>query len=158
MATNKTTSIDAVELLTKQHREVEDLFEQFEKAGDNAKDKKKKLADEICNALIMHTMIEEEIFYPATRAAGEESEETEDMVDEAIVEHASAKDLIAQIREMSPEDDLYDAKVKVLSEMIDHHVEEEEKEMFPKTRKLKLDLGVLGEEMKKRQVEIEAAM
>lgn len=158
MATNATTgTIDAVELLTKQHREVEDLFEQFEKAGDNAKDKKKQLAEQICNALTMHTMIEEEIFYPATRAAGGEEEETEDMVDEAIVEHASAKDLIAQIREMSPEDDLYDAKVKVLSEMIDHHVEEEEKEMFPKTRKLKLDMGILGQEMKARQEEIEAA-
>ena len=162
MATNKTTSattgIDAVELLTKQHREVEEMFEQFEKLGDDAKDKKKQLAEEICNALTMHTMIEEEIFYPATRAAGEEEEETEDMVDEAVVEHASAKDLIAQIREMSPEDDLYDAKVKVLSEMIDHHVEEEEKEMFPKTRKMKLDMAVLGEEMKKRQEEIEASM
>ena len=161
MATNKTTSatggIDAVELLTKQHREVEDLFEQFEKAGDNAKDKKKKLAEQICNALTMHTMIEEEIFYPATRAAGGEEEETEDMVDEAIVEHASAKDLIAQIQEMDPDDDLFDAKVKVLSEMIDHHVEEEEKEMFPKTRKLKLDMAILGQEMKSRQEEIEAA-
>lgn len=158
MATNATPTVDAVELLTKQHREVEDLFEQFDKLGDDAKAKKKQLADKICQALIMHTMIEEEIFYPATRAAGEEQEETEDMVDEAIVEHASAKDLIAQIQEMDPEDDLYDAKVKVLSEMIDHHVEEEEKEMFPKTRKLKLDLKVLGQEMKARQEEIEASM
>ena len=157
MATKATTT-DAVELLTKQHREVEDLFEQFEKLGDNAKAKKKQLANQICQALIMHTMIEEEIFYPATRAAGEEQEETEDMIDEAVVEHASAKDLIAQIQEMDPEDDLYDAKVKVLSEMIDHHVEEEEKEMFPKTRKLKLDLKVLGQEMKVRQEEIEASM
>jgi len=158
MATKATTTVDAVELLTKQHREVEDLFEQFEKLGDNAKAKKKQLANQICQALIMHTMIEEEIFYPATRAAGEEQEETEDMIDEAVVEHASAKDLIAQIQEMDPEDDLYDAKVKVLSEMIDHHVEEEEKEMFPKTRKLKLDLKVLGQEMKARQEEIEASM
>jgi len=157
MASNKTAGIDAVELLKKQHREVEDLFEQFDKLGDSAKDKKKKLADQICNALTMHTMIEEEIFYPATRAAGGEEEETEDMVDEAVVEHASAKDLIAQIQDMSPDDDLYDAKVKVLSEMIDHHVEEEEKEMFPKTRKLKLDMQILGEEMKARQLEIEAA-
>ena len=162
MATNKTTSattgIDAVELLTKQHREVEDLFEQFEKAGDNAKDKKKKLADEICNALTMHTMIEEEIFYPATRAAGEESEETEDMVDEAIVEHASAKDLIQQLQEMNPEDDLYDAKVKVLSEQIEHHVKEEEEEMFEKARKSGLDLIALGQEMAQRKQEIIATM
>jgi len=121
---------------------------------DRAKVSKKKLADEICNALIMHTTIEEEIFYPATREA---SEDTEDMVDEAVVEHASAKDLIAQIMEMDPDDDLYDAKVKVLSEMIDHHVEEEEKEMFPKTKQLKLDLKALGEEMRARQKEIEAS-
>lgn len=146
-------SIDAVELLTQQHREVEEMFERFEKMTDRAKVSKKKLADEICNALIMHTTIEEEIFYPATREA---SEDTEDLVDEAVVEHASAKDLIAQIMEMDPDDDLYDAKVKVLSEMIEHHVEEEEKEMFPKTRKLKLDMEALGQEMKTRQEEIEA--
>lgn len=150
--TNK--PIDAVELLTQQHREVEEMFERFEKMTDRAKVSKKKLADEICNALIMHTTIEEEIFYPATREA---SEDTEDMVDEAVVEHASAKDLIAQIMEMDPDDDLYDAKVKVLSEMIDHHVEEEEKEMFPKTKQLKLDLKALGEEMRARQKEIEAS-
>jgi hemerythrin superfamily protein len=150
--TNK--PIDAVELLTQQHREVEEMFERFEKMTDRAKVSKKKLADEICNALIMHTTIEEEIFYPATREA---SEDTEDMVDEAVVEHASAKDLIAQIMEMDPDDDLYDAKVKVLSEMIDHHVEEEEKEMFPKTKQLKLDLKALGEEMQARQKEIEAS-
>ena len=150
--TNK--PVDAVALLTQQHREVEEMFERFEKMTDRAKVSKKKLADEICNALIMHTTIEEEIFYPATREA---SEDTEDMVDEAVVEHASAKDLIAQIMEMDPDDDLYDAKVKVLSEMIEHHVEEEEKEMFPKTKQLKLDLKALGAEMQARQQEIEAS-
>jgi hemerythrin superfamily protein len=151
---NTNGSIDAVELLTQQHREVEEMFERFEKMTDRAKVSKKKLADEICNALIMHTTIEEEIFYPATREA---SEDTEDMVDEAVVEHASAKDLIAQIMEMDPGDDLYDAKVKVLSELVEHHVEEEEKEMFPKTKQLKLDMQALGAEMKARQQEIEAS-
>jgi len=145
--------IDAIELLTQQHREVKEMFDRFENMTDRAKVSKKKLADEICNALIMHTTIEEEIYYPATREA---SEETEDMVDEAIVEHASAKDLIAQIMEMDPGDDLYDAKVKVLGELVEHHVQEEEEEMFPKTRKLKLDLKALGQEMKARQMEIEA--
>ena len=154
MPNNTNAGVDAVELLTQQHREVEEMFERFENMTDRAKVSKKKLADEICKALIMHTQIEEEIFYPATREA---SEDTEDMVDEAVVEHASAKDLIAQIMEMDPGDDLYDAKVKVLSEMIEHHVEEEEKEMFPKTRQLKLDLKALGEEMKARQQEIEAS-
>jgi len=146
-------SIDAVELLTQQHREVKEMFDRFENMTDRAKVSKKKLADEICNALIMHTTIEEEIFYPATREA---SEETEDMVDEAVVEHASAKDLIAQIMEMDPGDDLYDAKVKVLGELVEHHVKEEEEEMFPKTKELKLDMQALGQEMKSRQQEIEA--
>ena len=146
--------IDAIALLKQQHREVKEMFDRFENMTDRAKVSKKKLADEICNALIMHTTIEEEIYYPATRAA---SEETEDMVDEAVVEHASAKDLIAQIMEMDPGDDLYDAKVKVLGELIEHHVEEEEEEMFPKTRELKLDLKALGQEMKARQMEIEAS-
>ena len=154
MPNNSSASIDAVELLKQQHREVEEMFERFENMTDRAKVSKKKLADEICNALIMHTTIEEEIFYPATREA---SDETEDMVDEAVVEHASAKDLIAQIMEMDPGDDLYYAKVKVLSEMVEHHVEEEEKEMFPKTRELKLDLVALGQEMQARQQEIEAS-
>ena len=146
--------IDAIELLTQQHREVKEMFDRFENMTDRAKVSKKKLADEICNALIMHTTIEEEIYYPATREA---SEETEDMVDEAVVEHASAKDLIAQIMEMDPGDDLYDAKVKVLGELVEHHVQEEEEEMFPKTRELKLDLKALGQEMKARQMEIEAS-
>jgi len=146
--------IDAIALLKQQHREVKEMFDRFENMTDRAKVSKKKLADEICNALIMHTTIEEEIFYPATREA---SEETEDMIDEAVVEHASAKDLIAQIMEMDPGDDLYDAKVKVLGELIEHHVEEEEEEMFPKTRELKLDLKALGQEMKARQMEIEAS-
>lgn len=145
--------VDAIELLTQQHREVKEMFDRFENMTDRAKVSKKKLADEICNALIMHTTIEEEIYYPATREA---SEETEDMIDEAVVEHASAKDLIAQIMEMDPGDDLYDAKVKVLGELVEHHVQEEEEEMFPKTRELKLDLKALGQEMKARQMEIEA--
>jgi hemerythrin superfamily protein len=151
---NTNGSIDAVELLTQQHREVKEMFDRFENMTDRAKVSKKKLADEICNALIMHTTIEEEIFYPATREA---SEDTEDMVDEAVVEHASAKDLIAQIMEMDPGDDLYDAKVKVLGELVEHHVKEEEEEMFPKTKELKLDMQALGKEMKARQEEIEAS-
>lgn len=154
MPNNASAPIDAVELLIQQHREVEEMFERFENMTDRAKVSKKKLADEICNALIMHTTIEEEIFYPATREA---SDDTEDMVDEAVVEHASAKDLIAQIMEMDPGDELYDAKVKVLGEMIEHHVKEEEEEMFPKTRELKLDMAALGQEMQARQKEIEAS-
>jgi hemerythrin superfamily protein len=154
MPNNTAASTDAIELLTQQHREVEEMFERFENMTDRAKVSKKKLADEICNALIMHTTIEEEILYPATREA---SKDTEDMVDEAVVEHASAKDLIAQVQEMDPGDELYDAKVKVLGEMVEHHVKEEEEEMFPKLRELKLDLAALGQEMAARAQEIEAS-
>lgn len=142
---------DAIALLTSQHDEVEALFEKFDELGDRASTSKKKLANEICEQLIMHTQIEEEIFYPALRAA---SKEMADMLDEALVEHASAKDLIAQIQEMEPGDDLYDAKVTVLGEYIEHHVEEEEDEMFPKVRKLKLDLDALGAEMAARRDEL----
>ncbi|KGF80525.1 hemerythrin [Massilia sp. JS1662] len=143
---------DAIALLTADHREVSEMFEQFEQLGDRATTSKEKLKDKICKALIAHTTIEEEIFYPAVRAA--KVEEGEDMVDEAIVEHASAKDLIKQLQEMQPDDDLYDAKVKVLSEQIEHHVKEEEKEMFPKAKKAGLDLLALGQEMALRKQEL----
>ena len=154
MTTKTSEPQDAIALLTTQHREVEAMFKQFEELSDRAKASKKKITDKICNALIMHATIEEEIFYPAVREA---SKETEELVDEAVVEHASAKDLIAQLQEMDPDDDLYDAKVKVLSEQIEHHVEEEEKEMFPKVRKMGLDLAALGQEMMQRRDEIEAS-
>ncbi len=143
---------DAIALLTADHREVAEMFEQFEQLGDRATTSKEKLKDKICKALIAHTTIEEEIFYPAVRAAN--VEEGEDMVDEAIVEHAAAKDLIKQLQEMQPDDDLYDAKVKVLSEQIEHHVKEEEKEMFPKAKKAGLDLLALGQEMALRKQEL----
>ena len=151
-ATTKTQ--DAVALLKADHKEVHAMFEEYEGLGDRANVSKNKLVAKICKALKIHTQIEEEIFYPAVRQA---SKDTEDMVDEAVVEHASAKDLIAQLEEMDPEDDLYDAKVKVLGELIDHHVEEEEEEMFPKARKLKLDMDALGEEMALRRDELAAA-
>lgn len=142
---------DAIALLIEEHETVKDMFEQYEQLGDRANVSKHKLALQICEALTKHTMIEEEIFYPAVRKAIKD----DDMMDEAIVEHASAKDLIAQIQTMEPTDDLFDAKVKVLSEMIDHHVEEEETEMFPKVRKTKLDLEELGEALAARKEAIE---
>jgi hemerythrin superfamily protein len=127
------------------------MFEQFDQLGDRATTSKEKLKDKICKALIAHTTIEEEIFYPAVRA---KIEEGEDMVDEAVVEHAAAKDLIKQLQEMQPDDELYDAKVKVLGEQIEHHVKEEEKEMFPKVKKSGLDLLALGQEMAMRKQEL----
>jgi len=147
-----TAGQDAIALLTADHREVSEMFEQFEQLGDRATTSKEKLKDKIRKALIAHTTIEEEIFYPAVRAAN--VEEGEDMVDEAIVEHASVKDLIKQLQEMQPDDELYDAKVKVLSEQVEHHVKEEEKEMFPKAKKAGLDLLALGQEMALRKQEL----
>ncbi len=153
--TTPTKPQDAVAMLKADHKEVHAWFEEYETLGDRANVSKSKLVKKICQALTIHTRLEEEIFYPAVRAAGKDKED--DMVDEAVVEHASAKDLIAQLEEMDPEDDLYDAKVKVLGELIDHHVEEEEKEMFPDARKIGLDMVALGEEMAMRREELAAA-
>jgi hemerythrin-like domain-containing protein len=154
MTVKQTETQDAIALLTAEHRQVSAMFKQFEELGERAKASKKKLADQICAALRVHTQIEEEIFYPAVREA---SKDLEDVVDEAVVEHASAKDLIEQLEAADPEDDLYDAKVKVLGEQVEHHVGEEEKEMFPKVRKLSLDLVDLGQEMADRRDELAAS-
>jgi hemerythrin superfamily protein len=138
----KTTN-DALSLLIKDHKDVKEMFEQFEGLSDRSKATKKKVADQICQALTVHTQLEEEIFYPAVREAVSD----DDLMDEALVEHASAKELIEQIQSMEADDDLYDAKVKVLSEQVEHHVREEEDEMFPKVRKTNLDVSALGEKM-----------
>lgn len=143
---------DAIALLIADHKKVKDLFEQYDALGDRSKANKKKVAAQICLELTIHTHLEEEIFYPAVRGPIAD----EDLMDEALVEHAGAKDLIAQISEMDPGDDLYDAKVKVLSEQIDHHVGEEEDEMFPKVRKTKVDLVALGQRMAERKEELMA--
>lgn len=134
---------DAVALLKADHRKVEELFEQFEKA--RSKDRKQALAQEICTELKVHAMIEEKVFYPACRGEIEE-----DLIDEAIVEHDSAKLLINEIEAGGPDEEFYDAKVKVLSELIEHHVQEEEQRvegMFSQARKAGLPMDDLGERM-----------
>ena len=145
---------DATLLLTRDHTEVHKLFKQYEKLADAEADAsdRQALAEEICMKLTIHATSEEEIFYPAAREAGVES----DLLDEAEVEHASAKDLIAQIRAMTPDQDLYDAKVKVLGEYIDHHVKEEEEEMFPKCRKSAMDLAALAGQLAERKAALMA--
>lgn len=142
---------DAISLLTEDHQQVKKMFQQFDKLKDDEEDEKEELARKICTALTAHATVEEEIFYPAVRAAIDD----EDLMDEADVEHASAKELIAQIEVASADDDHYDAKVKVLAEQIDHHVKEEQNEMFPKARKAKIDLVALGERIEKRKQELE---
>ena len=134
------STADAITLLKADHRKVEALFEQFEKAKDTAR--KQKLAQEICTELTVHATIEEEIFYPACKEAVED-----DLEHEAYVEHDGAKVLIAEIAQGNPEDEFYDAKVMVLSEMIKHHVKEEEKPgegYFAQARKGDVDMQALG--------------
>ncbi len=145
---------DAITLLTNDHKEVKKLFKEFEKLSDSDDiSAKEELVEQICQELTIHTEIEEEIFYPATREAIKD----DDLLNEAEVEHASAKDLIAQLQSMDSSDDMYDAKVTVLGEYIEHHVQEEESEMFPKARKSKMDLVELGEKMSERKEELLAA-
>ena len=143
---------DAIALLKADHRAVEKLFAQFEKARDA--DRKKALADKICLELKVHMQVEEEIFYPTSR----EFLSDEDIVDEAVVEHAAAKDLIAEIETMQPGEDLYDAKVTVLQEQIEHHVEEEETEYFPKLKKTDMDMKAVGAQMQTRKDELMGQM
>jgi hypothetical protein len=138
---------DAIALLKADHRKVEDLFEKFEKASGDGR--KQKLAEEICMELTIHTVIEEEIFYPACMGKVEEKD-----LNEAYVEHDGAKVLIAEIEAGGPSDDFYDAKVLVLSEMIKHHVEEEEKRgegIFAQAKKADLDMDALGAELGARK-------
>lgn len=145
-----TSAPDAIALLKADHRKVEGLFEDFEKATSPTK--KAALAKQICTELTVHAKIEEEIFYPACRGKIED-----DTLDEAYVEHDGAKMLIAELMEGGPDDAFYDAKVKVLSEEIKHHVKEEEMRsegMFAQAREAGLDMDALGEAMRARKAEL----
>lgn len=144
------SKLDAVALLKEDHRKVEDLFQQFESATTKAQ--KQKLATQICTELTVHTKIEEEIFYPACRG-----ETDDDRINESLVEHDGAKVLLAELEASSPDDEYFDAKVMVLSEMIKHHVQEEEKRaqgLFAQARKAGLDMDGLGERMAARKSEL----
>jgi hypothetical protein len=154
--TNTESSQDAIALLTADHKAVKALFKEFEglSGEDDADEQKATLVEKICDELTVHAQIEEEIFYPAVRAAIED----EDLMDEADVEHETAKDLIAQLESMTPGDDHYDAKVTVLGEYIDHHVKEEEQEMFAKARKADVDAAALGRELAARKAELKAEL
>ena len=150
---------DACDLLEADHRAVKKMFKEYDElTGSQARGalaKKQELAHRICLALTVHAQIEEEIFYPAMRQAVRET----DLLDEAIVEHQTCKDLIQQIQDMSPADDMFDAKVKVLGEYIDHHVKEERTEMFPKARAArKLDLVAMRGPLETRKEELMAEM
>ena len=146
----ETKAKDAVALLKEDHRAVEELFAQFEKASGEGR--KQKLASQICLELSVHARIEEEIFYPACEGKVEE-----DLLKEAYVEHDGAKLLIAEILAGEPSDEFYDAKVTVLQEQIEHHVKEEEQRLeglFAQARKAELDMDALGEQLAARKVEL----
>ncbi len=147
---------DALALLTDDHKTVQKLFKDYEKLtqNDGEEEEKAALAQQICTELTVHAQIEEEIFYPAVRDAIEET----DLLNEAEVEHAGAKDLIAHLGAMAPGEELYDAKVTVLGEYVNHHIKEEQEEMFPKVKKAKLDTAALGAELFERKQELQAEL
>lgn len=139
---------EATALLKADHKLVSMLFEQYESAKSSTK--KKAIVSQICTELTVHAQIEEEIFYPQVKEALKDKE----LIPEATVEHATLKELIAQIEDGEPDDELYDAKVKVLSEYVKHHVKEEQNEIFPKAKASKLDMYVLGEQLIQRKEEL----
>ena len=147
---------DAIALLKADHKRVKALFKQFaaSKEAGSESETKRDLVANICRELRIHTELEEEIFYPAVRKQIEDA----DLMDEALVEHAGAKELVAQLEIIDPEDDLYDAKVTVLGEQIDQHVKEEEGEMFPKAKQARVDSTALGARMIERKAAIEESL
>jgi hemerythrin superfamily protein len=143
---------DAIALLTADHKTVKALFKEFEqlKEQEDADEQKARLVEQICNELKVHAKVEEELFYPAVREAIDD----DDLMDEADIEHASAKELIAQLEELDPGDDHYDARVTVLSEYIEHHVKEEEGQMFVQARKADMNTAELGKRIAERKEEL----
>ena len=147
----KSAGVDATTLLRADHKQVDELFQQYEKSRSTAK--KRVLVAQICLELSIHAQVEEEIFYPAVQAALKDKE----LVPEARVEHATLKELIAQVKDKAPEGEMFDAKIKVLSEYVKHHVKEEHAEMFPRAKKTKLDMRELGARIQARKDELAAS-
>jgi hemerythrin superfamily protein len=154
MARNAKSLPLALELLESDHRKVEQLFQQFEQMKEDEDDSRTAIAQQICAELTIHARIEEDLFYPWLR---ENMDET-DMVAEALVEHASLKKLIAEIEPAGEADETYDAKVKVLSEYVKHHVNEEENEIFPEVASEQEELDELGQELAARKAEMRSEM
>ena len=148
---------DAIELLKQDHKEVQGLFKEFEQLEKDGAEAVEQVIATACTELKIHDKIEMEIFYPAVRQQAEE-EEVEDLLNEAEVEHSSVRDLIEAIEGMKPGDEKLTAHFTVLMEYVKHHVKEEEKEMFPKVKKLDMDFGQLGQQMKERKAELMAEM
>jgi hemerythrin superfamily protein len=144
--TTRSQTTDAIELLKSDHRKVKEMFRRYEALGENAHKTKQRLAEEIFRELEIHSKLEEELFYPTVRERGDS--EVQDVVDEGIEEHHVVDVLIEELRGLSPDEDAYDAKMKVLSENVEHHIEEEETEMLPDAKKiLGSETKSIGEEM-----------
>jgi hemerythrin superfamily protein len=139
---------EATALLRADHKLVSGLFADYEATNSTAK--KRELVEKICTELSVHAQVEEEVFYPAVQEALEDHE----LVPEAVVEHATLKDLIAQVEGIEPEGEMFDARIKVLSEYVKHHVKEEQNEMFPKARSSNLDMRELGAQISERKAEL----
>lgn len=145
---------DVVSILKEDHEDMKNGFKYFDQICNRQTEDKKQLADGLCAFFMRHAIAEEEIFYPAVRQSIRHSR---DMINEAIVEHACAKDLVAQIQVMQPDEELFNAKVKVLGELIEHHIQEEEEEMFEKARNSSMDLVRLGELVEARKQQLAGA-
>jgi len=149
----KRSAMDALELLKADHEKVREMFREFDsmKGIEDEDERKAELVDDICYEITLHTMIEEEIFYPVVRSAIDNDE----LMDEADIEHAGARELISQLEVMYPGDDHFDATVSVLGEELEHHIEKEESEMFKAVRRTDIDLDELGEQLLARKEELE---
>ena len=146
--------VNAFDLLEQDHREVEEWFDEYDELKDNHENRKAELAEKICLALKVHAQLEEEIFYPRAREATKDH----DLIDESLVEHATVKNLISEIEEMEAGEELYDAKIRVLGEMVKHHIREEEEELFPELQSAKMDLDELGKELAQHKEELMSEM
>jgi hemerythrin superfamily protein len=146
--------VNAIDLLEKQHEEVEKMFEKFERAGENARKTKERLCQELADSLAIHAEIEEKIFYPESK-----QENTEEILREAVEEHLGMKRTLADLIESDIDDEQFDAKMKVLKELVEHHVEEERSELFPKVKKncSKRELEDMGKRMLAMVEKLESA-
>jgi len=152
-SSSKGSPEDALHILAEDHKKVIEMFDEFERMKEEAdtdEEAKQSLVEAACAELTIHAQVEEEVFYPAARDAIDDM----DLLDEAEVEHASARQLITELAAMQPDDDLYDAKFTVLGEYVKHHIQEEEKQLFPKLKKADIDLEELGEEISERKLEL----
>jgi hypothetical protein len=152
-----TDGMDAIAMLKEDHKKVKSLFREYEAAGDRAYQTKRRIAEQVFQELEVHSALEEEIFYPAVREKSDR--EGKELVAEGIEEHHVVEVLIGELKGLNPEEEEYDAKFKVLTENVEHHIEEEEGEMLPDAReRLRNDLERLGEEMMQRKQQLQATM